>query len=570
MRGIDEELDRASPRRRTATPAGRGAETGRLRADARSAARRRQPSTRRADDRAGRRGALRAARLPAGVRLPAPRRGRSTRRRADGAGRGAPRGGAAHRTEEVLRRRSARCRRSSREHPELAVVHYQLGALLSRTGRFEEAIDGVPNGARAAARVADAGAGAGRRADARRPARRGAGAGRRGGRAGDADQTDAAHPRRGARDGRAGGAGAQGRRRGDARTRRRRTPPTPALPMPQFVRGRLLYDDGTIRGGAGGVPARPTPRCASTAAARRAPPVSRRLAGAPRSLRRSRGAVPRGAARLPAQHSGLRQPGDALPRVEPRRSGRGRARTSWWRRRRRPRATRWPRGCGRSSATARAPRRSGPMRGRASAAIRRWRCSGGMRGDKQQPDRPVQNRFRDLLARTAPASRRDDRDPTASSGASRARRRLVDADAERHELERHGHHAVERLEDDRLRQRRRRSPSSQSQRQVTSRPPPGRGSTRCEPKPATAAPDGRPRTAAPTRAAPPAAARHAGRGPSSGVHRSRAAAAARPAPPATSATSAAMRDLPPRRRQRHGDQHHARRRRATIATTEAA
>ena len=56
-----------------------------------------------------------------------------------------------------------------------------------------------------------------------------------------------------------------------------------------------------------------------------------------------------------------------------------------------PEATPSPPSCGRFSVSARAPRRSGPMRGHVFAAIRPWLSVSRMRGDKQQADpRPHQ------------------------------------------------------------------------------------------------------------------------------------------------------------------------------------
>ena len=238
--------------------------------------------------------------------------------------------------------------------------------------------------------------------------------------------------------------------------------------MPQFVRGRLLFDDGAIRRGADGLPRSGRGAARAGRRAGRSPPLPRRLAGAARALCRRGDAVPRGAARLPAQHPGLCEPGDALSRVEPGRRGRGRAERARGgdADARGLRAS--PPGCGRFSATARAPRRCrSDARTRLPRAIRRWRCS-ARRPPRSSP-RPtsaamsrdsqprVQNRLRTLrtTASVTPAA-----GGMPSSGASAPDDASSTPTRNGTNLNADGQHAVQRLEDDRLRHRRPRRPAA--------------------------------------------------------------------------------------------------------------
>ena len=89
----------------------------------------------------------------------------------------------------------------------------------------------------------------------------------------------------------------------------------PRCRSPQFVRGRLLYDEGKYEEAAAQFEeAETTLREHGGAMADLHLYLGESLARLDR-YRRRRSAVPRGAARLPAQRAGLHEPGDALSRA---------------------------------------------------------------------------------------------------------------------------------------------------------------------------------------------------------------------------------------------------------------
>ena len=179
---------------------------------------------------------------------------------------------------------------------------------------------------------------------------------------------------------------------------------------------------------------------------------------------------------------------------------------------------------------------------------------------------PVRTRWAPISARPTPAQNRFRTFRTTASVTpcgrgqrqrrrQRARQRLVHADAERHELERDGDGAVQRLEHDRLRPRGAPLAHQPAERRGTPPAPPGRETRFPGPTRPRAARGGLRRTRAPPRAAAPAGRATPDAAPRSGDQVPRSSRVATTAPPAKS-TSAASADLPSGGAQRHREQRH--------------
>ena len=262
-------------------------------------------------------------------------------------------------------------RRIARAHPQITVVRYQLGVLLSRTGRLPEAEAAFraaalvePDNPYIPAALAGVLVRAGQLDEARdRAALAVALAEHRDARARAAAYETAA------RVALAQDESAQAETLRGGRPARRSRPANDAVrPRPHAPRG------GPFRGGAHGLRGGRRRRVAARTAAQRTALVSGRHARPARPPCRCRDAVPRGAAGLPAQHPRLFQPGDAVSRLESAGRRRRHARRADRGVAPRPRATTPRPGSGRLPASPSAPPRSGPTHAPASAAIRLSSC----------------------------------------------------------------------------------------------------------------------------------------------------------------------------------------------------
>ena len=323
-------------------------------------------------------------------------------------------------------------------HPSLATVQYQLGELLVRMGRYDEAIRAFgtvrelrPDATAGALALADALVRAGKTMAAREQAATAiALAEHEDMRALAAAHEMAARVALADKDADAATQHADAAHAAD-----------PRRPVPQFVRGRLLFDDGKYEEAA--------------ASFTEAVDALKAHNGTLTDLHLYYGQSLARLDRYTDAETQFREELRAYPRnVEVytslamlyRASNRDAAVEDVLNElvapRRRPRAMRSRRGCGRYSASARGPKRSDPMLARASRAIRAWLNSSGRRGDKQQPDGGPRQ-----VPHLPDERQRHSRDGMhGHQRRQRAVQRFVDPDPERNELEHRRDHAVEHFE----------------------------------------------------------------------------------------------------------------------------